>query len=91
MDGLFDRRDGRIALGLYRLLAEGEPVSDERLTAPTGRSASEIANWLRVELDERGRVVAFQGLSLRPTKHVLAVDGARSTARSTPGAPVTRC
>ena len=59
MDGLFDRRDGRIALGLYRLLAEGEPVSDERLTAPTGRSASEIANWLRVELDERGRVVGF--------------------------------
>ena len=40
VDGLFDRRDGRIALGLYRLLAEGEPVSDERLTAPRGRSAS---------------------------------------------------
>lgn len=78
VDGLFDLRDERIALALYRLLAEGEPVSDERLAARAGRSVSEVGDGLRsgsrVELDGRpgGRV---QGLSLRPTKHLFEVNG----------------
>lgn len=79
VDGLFDRRDGHVTLALYRLLlAEGEPVSEERLAAATGRTVSEIADWLRgterAELYERGQVVAFQGLSLRPTKHLFEVN-----------------
>lgn len=78
VDGLFDRRDERVALTLYRLLAEGEPVSDERLVERSALPARRVDAWLRgarVERDERGRVVAFQGLSLRPTTHVLELDG----------------
>lgn len=78
VDRLFDRRDERLALALYRLLGEGEPVSEERLAARAGRSLGEVAEWLRgarVELDERGEVVAFQGLTLSPTEHVVEVDG----------------
>jgi alkylmercury lyase len=78
VDGLFDRRDGQLALALYRLLAEGEPVSGERLAERTGRPLSEVADWLRgprTVLDERGEVVAFQGLSLRSREHVLELDG----------------
>lgn len=79
LDGLFDLGDTHVALALYRLLAEGKPVSEERLAARSGRPLNEVADWLRsgsrVELDERGEVVAFQGLSLRPTKHVFEVDG----------------
>lgn len=77
IDGLFPR-DGHLALALYRLLAEGEPVSSERLAARAGRSPSEVVEWLRgsrVELDERGEVVALLGLSLRPTKQILEIDG----------------
>jgi alkylmercury lyase len=78
IDGLFPRDEAVIALALYRLLAEGEPVSVERLAARTGRSPSEVADWLRgarAELDERGEVVAYLGLSLRPTRLVMEIDG----------------
>src|SRR5919106_5869275 len=77
MDRLFPR-DGRLALAVYRLLAEGEPVSVERLAARTDRSPSEVAESLRAtraELDERGDVDAFHGLSLRPTRLRVEVDG----------------
>ncbi len=53
-------------------------MSDERLAARAGRLLIEVADWLRgahVQLDDSGEVVAFQGLSLRPTKHVLELDG----------------
>ena len=78
VDGLLDRRDERIALALSWLLAEGEPVSKEHLAERSGVSAARVDGWLRgarVERDEDGRVVAFQGLSLQPTRHVLEVDG----------------
>jgi alkylmercury lyase len=77
IEGLFPR-DGSLALALYRLLAEGDPVSVERLAARGERSRSEVADWVagsRVELDERGEVVALLGLSLRPTKQILEIDG----------------
>lgn len=78
VDGLFDRRDSRVALALYRLLAEGEPVSEECLADRSRVRASRVGSWLRdarVERDEHGRLVAFQGLSLAPTRHVLDVGG----------------
>lgn len=77
IDGLFPRDEPAVALALYRLLAEGKPVSAERLAARTGRSPSEVGSWLRgarVELDERGEVVAYLGLSLRPTRLVMEID-----------------
>ncbi|MGH3093032.1 MAG: organomercurial lyase [Gaiellaceae bacterium] len=78
VDGFMDKRDPPVALVLYRLLAEGEPVSREHLVERSGLPADRVGAWLgaaRVERDERGRVVAFQGLSQRPTWHVQEVDG----------------
>lgn len=78
-DGLIDQRDGHIALALYRLLAEGKPVPIRRLAARAARTHAEVTAWLRgartVRLDDDHNVVAFQGLDLRPTRHVLDVAG----------------
>jgi alkylmercury lyase len=77
IEGLLPRDEPAVALALYRLLAEGKPVSASHLAARTGRSPSEVGEWLRgarVECDERGEVVAYLGLSLRPTRHVMEID-----------------
>jgi alkylmercury lyase len=64
-----------VALALLRGLAEGAPVSVDELARRAGRSVADVdrrlSGWPNVERDEDGRVVAFAGLSLRPTPHVL--------------------
>lgn len=57
---------------LILLLAEGQPVSPERIGTALERSPEEISTILRqlpsIELDEHGNVVGA-GLTLRPTSH----------------------
>jgi alkylmercury lyase len=63
---------------LLRLLAEGRPVSSERLAAALDRSHEEVEAAIRqlpnVEFDERGAIIAA-GLSLSPTPHQFLVNG----------------
>jgi alkylmercury lyase len=71
--------DAPLALALLRELARGELVAATALAAAAGRDeadvAAALARWPNVQLDERGRVVAFGGLSLRPTAHRFEVGG----------------
>jgi alkylmercury lyase len=57
---------------LILLLAEGQPITPERIATVMERSPEEIAATLRqlpsIELDEHGNVVGA-GLTLRPTPH----------------------
>lgn len=70
-------RDAGLAVTLLRLLANGAPVSTEELAEASGGCADDVAQRLAalpsVEFDEAGRVVAFIGLSLRPTAHRVAL------------------
>lgn len=65
--------DGPLARALLRQLTQGEPVSAPALAAVSGRDEHDVtvtlARWPNVRRDEQGRVEAFGGLSLRPTKH----------------------
>jgi alkylmercury lyase len=65
--------DPPLALALLRALAGGDPVRDSELAAATGRDQAQVtaarARWPNVRHDEQGRVIAFSGLSLRPTAH----------------------
>jgi alkylmercury lyase len=74
-----DPEQQRLALALLRLLAEGAPVRPEELAARTGVPLADAASHLdrlpEVERDEEGRVVAYAGLTLKQTQHVLDVDG----------------
>lgn len=74
-----DPSEQRLALALLRLLAEGVPVRPEELAARTGVPLADTTSQLdrlpEVERDEAGRVVAYAGLTLEQTQHVLEVDG----------------
>lgn len=74
-----DRSQRRLTVALYRLLAEGRPVMPEDLAARSGLPAAVAAAHLDrlpiVERDGRGRIVAYGGLTLKPTSHTLEGEG----------------
>lgn len=76
-----DARRQRLAIALYRLLAEGEPVSRERLaerrTSSIDRSDPMLDDLPGVYLDDRGRVIGFWGMTLAEMPHRLEVGGRR--------------
>jgi alkylmercury lyase len=70
----------RLALEMYRELAKGTPIEPEafdRITSASGIPAElarvAAARWL--EFDSSGSLTGFGGLTLRPTKHRLLLDG----------------
>ena len=77
----FDDEQQRVAVTVYRLLADGSPVPPSDVAQATGTSIALIerllAQWPGVYRDDRGRVVGFWGLTVRrltPT-HRFEVDG----------------
>ncbi len=82
--GLFNRVDfqsQRALLTLYRLIAEGEPVSVERLAVRLGLDDNAVRSLLgrlppsTYQYDEPGRIIGFGGLSQSPTRHRFTVGG----------------
>jgi len=63
----------RIAIGLYRLLAEGEPVSPERLAKTLDLSGSRVretlSKWTGVYYNDSRAVIGFWGLALPEMPH----------------------
>ncbi|MEH2476532.1 alkylmercury lyase [Nitrobacteraceae bacterium AZCC 2161] len=65
----------RLSVTLYRLLARGAPLARAELALacelPEERLERQLSQLLptSLETDDRGAVVAFGGLSLRPTRH----------------------
>lgn len=71
--------DASLALALLRLLAHGRPVMEAMLAMAAGRAveevAAQLARWPNIERDADDAVIAFSGLTLRPTAHGFRVDG----------------
>jgi hypothetical protein len=81
----------RTAMGLFRMLAEGKPVSRERLaerlTLPVDEVSAALTAMPAVFHDKEGRIVAFWGLGLGKT-----ATGSTSTDEPcTRGASPTPC
>lgn len=80
---VLDPAQARIAVGLWRLLAEGTPVTvaalAQRLDLPGEQVTAAIDGVLAGThlQDDQGRIIAFWGLSLpdMPSPHRLTVDG----------------
>jgi hypothetical protein len=74
-----EKWQARTALGLFRMLAEGEAVSHERLaerlTLPVDDVSATLAAFPAVFHDRKGRIVAFWGLGLGKTGHRVEVEG----------------
>ena len=75
----YDPPQQRLALATFRLLGEGTPFAERELAdragLPPGEVASDLERLPTLQRDERGRVVAYGGLTLKPTSHALEVDG----------------
>ena len=63
-----DRTQQRVAVELYRLLADGQPVEHERLARhaglPLSRVTEALSSWPGVYQNDQGPVIGFWGLSL---------------------------
>ncbi len=74
-----DAAGQRLAVALYRTLAEGEPVAVAELAKRTGQPVGEVTatldGWPNVFYDEHRRVIAFWGLALPNMAHRLEVAG----------------
>ncbi len=74
-----DVDDQGLAITLYRLLAEGEPVSRERLARAFARPAKAVSHtisqWPGVFYDESDHIIGFLGLTIKETRHRLQVNG----------------
>jgi alkylmercury lyase len=73
--------DQRIALGIYRLLAEGRPVAPRAAARRLGVRVADVdyvlEGWPAAVHDEQGRVIGYGGLGLDETPHRLDVAGRR--------------
>lgn len=78
LGGSTDPKGFGLFQALIPLLAEGQPVTPERIAAAWGRSREEIEAALRripsIEWDEAGNVVGA-GLTLQPTPHRFVLKG----------------
>ena len=71
--------DQRIAVGLYRLLAEGESVSPDRVAQHLGLSIELVRealdSWPAIYVDDEKSVIGFWGLALQEMSHRFKVNG----------------
>lgn len=74
-----DETEQRIAVTLYRALAEGRPVGHQEIARSSGLNAAQVketlGGWPGVFRDDDERVVGFWGLALREMPHRFEVDG----------------
>jgi alkylmercury lyase len=74
-----DQDEQHVALTLYRLLADAQPVDRYALAARAGlepeRVRQALARWPGVYSDDEERIIGFVGLSIRPMAHRLIVEG----------------
>jgi alkylmercury lyase len=78
----FTEDASRLALELYRQLAQGEPVALDALADVHGSTADEVRALLADEqlkawvfYDDENRVIGFRGLAVAPMPHRFEVDG----------------
>src|SRR5918996_803594 len=87
-----EESQARIALGLFRMLAEGQPLSHEqlaeRLTAPKEEVSATLAALPAVFYNDDGWIVAFWGLGLGKSRHRVEVEGRTVYAWCFPRHPV---
>jgi alkylmercury lyase len=71
----------RIALGVYRLLAEGKPLAPATAATRLNVTAAEVDRvlngWPAAIRDDDGRLTGYGGLSLTETAHRFDVNGRR--------------
>ena len=75
----FQEDEGSVSVSLYRLLAEGRPVSESALATRAGVSEPRVKEileeWIGVFRDDDGNIVGYWGLALPEMNHRFVVEG----------------
>jgi hypothetical protein len=76
-----DERERRIAVSVYELLAQGDPVTPTALAARAGVDEEVVVEtlegWPGVFRDDQGRVVGFWGLAVPKMDHRFQAEGGK--------------
>jgi len=76
-----DERERRIAVSLYELLAQGDPVTPAALAARAGAAEAAVEEtldgWPGVFRDDQGHVVGYWGLAIPKMDHRFHAEGGR--------------
>ncbi len=74
-------QERRIAVSLYKLLAEGDPVTPAALAArssvPEAAIVATLEGWPGVFRDDEGRIVGFWGLAIPEMSHRFQAEGGK--------------
>jgi len=74
-----DTDEQKLALGLYALLAEGQPVAIEQLSGYVDISVTKIKavldDWIGVFYDDQNHVIGFWGIAINEMNHRFEVNG----------------
>src|SRR5437867_2773180 len=74
----FSATEERVALTLYRLLAEGGPVSPAALASAAGVSTAQVesmlSRWPGVYRDDDRCIIGYGGLTIAETRHRMQID-----------------
>jgi alkylmercury lyase len=74
-----DEADRRLSLALYRALARGAPVALHPLASgldmPLEAIERRLQSWPGVYYDDERRVIGYWGLTIRPMRHQMRIDG----------------
>ena len=76
-----DEQGRRIAIGVYDLLAQGDPVTGAEIAAharePEAVALATLKGWPGVFWDDGGRVVGFWGLAIPEMDHRFQAEGGK--------------
>ncbi len=69
----------KVSIQIHRLLAKGCPLERQfvadRLQIPVKRINEMLNRWWGIQYDQQNRIIAYWGLSIRPTSHRFEVNG----------------
>ena len=68
-----------VSIQIHRLLAQGRPLDRQHLAdslqIPVENINEMLNRWWGIDYDQQNRIIAYWGLSIRPTQHRFEADG----------------
>ncbi len=75
----FNPVEQNVSIQIHRLLAQGRPLERQNiadhLQMPLNHINEMLNRWWGIHYDQQNRIIAYWGLSIRPTQHRFEVNG----------------
>ena len=74
-----NRTEQKVSLQIYQLLSHGDPITPQyvadSLQIPIETINEMLNHWWGIDYDDCNQIIAYWGLSIRPTQHCFEIDG----------------